>query len=98
MNDAKKAETETLGTIKRFLEYAEDAANWNNQPWIVNDNVFDTCEAFAIQQNEGYIFWMKAWGWIETHLVEDLGDRYLTITDAGWAYAAEHGIEYIEMH
>tara|TARA_R110002020_G_scaffold290954_9_gene506394 strand:+ start:919 stop:1215 length:297 start_codon:yes stop_codon:yes gene_type:complete len=98
MNDAKIAETETLGTKKRFLEYAEDAPNWNNSPWVINDNVFHTSTKGAIKQNAGYIFWMKAWGWIETHNCPDTNDHYLTITDAGWAYAAEHGIEYMEMH
>lgn len=104
MNEAKKAAAtianivsdNELGAKKRFLGYAQDAANWNNMPYVNNDNVFDTWAEGAMKQNSGYIFWMRAWNWIETHKCPDTGDLFLTITDAGWEYAAKNGIEFVE--
>lgn len=73
--------TET--SLALFLEYAEDACNWNGQP-LVGGNVSSG------PAERGNLTQLKVAGLIETF--KDEGHLWLDFTDAGKALAAEHGI------
>ena len=73
--------TET--SLALFLEYAEDASNWNGMP-LVGGNVSSG------PAERGNLTQLKVAGLIETFKEE--GHIWLDFTDAGKALAAEHGI------
>ena len=67
-----------------FMDYAEDAANWNGNP-LVGGNVGGS------KEERGNLTQLKQAGLIETWT--DEGATWIHFTAAGKAYANEHGIE-----
>lgn len=74
--------TETSKAI--FLAYAADAANWGGTP-LVGGNVGGS------KEERGNLTQLKRAGLITTFKYE--GDMWIRFTDAGKAFALEHGIE-----
>ena len=66
-----------------FIEYAKDANNWNGTP-LVGGNVGGSVE------DRGNLTQLKQAGLITT--AKEEGHIWLFFTDAGVAYAAQHGI------
>jgi hypothetical protein len=73
--------TETSKSL--FLAYARDAGNWSGQP-LVGGNVGGT------KEQRGNLTQLKRAGLITTF--RDEGCDWIQFTDAGKAFAAEHGI------
>ena len=75
--------TLTAKSLEVFLAYAEDACNWNGQP-LVGGNVGGS------KEERGNLTQLKVKGLITTEI--DEGCTWIQFTDAGKAFAAEHGI------
>ncbi len=73
----------TPQSLKVFLEYANDAANWGGTP-LVGGNVGGGPE------ERGNLTQLKKAGLIQTS--RDDGATFVHFTDAGMALAAEHGV------
>ena len=80
----------TAASLATFLEYAEDAGNWSDNPWVSSGNISPT------KAQRGNLSDLVKKGLIDIHDSEGMGrarDQYLVFTDAGVALAAEHGIQ-----
>lgn len=80
----------TAASLETFLEYANDAGNWSDNPWVSSGNISPT------KAQRGNLSDLVKKGLIEIHDSEGMGrarDQYLVFTDAGVALAAEHGIQ-----
>jgi hypothetical protein len=66
-----------------FIAYAEDAGNWNGTP-LVGGNVGGS------KEERGNITQLKKAGLITTST--ESGDTWISFTESGKAYAAEHGV------
>lgn len=80
----------TAASLATFLEYADDAGNWSDNPWVSSGNITPT------KAQRGNLSDLVKKGLIEIHDSEGMGrarDQYLVFTDAGVALAAEHGIQ-----
>lgn len=73
-------------SLRLFIEYAEDAGNWNGTP-MVGGNVGGT------KQDRGNLTQLKQAGLITTFQEEHC--TFVKFTDAGKELALEHGIEII---
>ena len=79
----------TTDSLKTFLEYAKDAGNWSDNPWVSSGNISPT------KAQRGNLSDLSKKGLIEIHDSEGMGrsrDQYLVFTDSGVALAAEHGV------
>ena len=79
----------TTASLETFLEYAKDACNWSDNPWVSSVNISPT------KAQRGNLSDLSKKGLIEIHDSEGMGrarDQYLVFTDAGVALAAEHGV------
>lgn len=74
----------TAKSLALFLEYAEDADNWNGTP-LVGGNVGGT------KEERGNLTQLKRAGLIETF--REYGVTWLDFTVLGKALAREHGIK-----
>ncbi len=75
-------------SMRVFLAYAKDAANWSGTP-LVGGNVGGT------KEERGNLTQLKRAGLIKTNRLN--GEMWISFTDAGKTLAAEHGIspEYL---
>jgi hypothetical protein len=72
------------GTVATFLEYAKDAGNWSDRPWVNSGNIQCTTAM------GGHISNM-----VQLGLVRVVGtgrDTYMEFTVTGVALAAQHGV------
>ena len=74
----------TESSLKLFLEYAEDAGNWNGTP-MVGGNVGGT------KEDRGNLTQLKQAGLITT--IKEEYCTFVKFTEAGKELALEHGIE-----
>ena len=77
----------TQTSLEVFLAYAKDAGNWNGTP-LVGGNVGGG------KEERGNLTQLKQKGLIETF--KDEGLVWVKFTDAGKAFALEHGVEIFE--
>lgn len=77
----------TEASLRLFLAYAEDAANWNGTP-LVGGNVGGT------KEERGNLTQLKQANLLKTF--RDDGLLWVRFTDAGIALAARHGITIYE--
>ena len=81
--------TMTPTTLALFLAYAADAGNWSGQP-LVGGNVGGT------KEERGNLTQMKKAGLITTFDTKEPGSpkcTWIDFTEAGKAFAAEHGVD-----
>lgn len=74
----------TKQSLSVFLAYAKDAGNWGGTP-LVGGNVGGTTE------ERGNLTQLKRAGLITTFKSD--GEVWVQFTEAGVAFAAEHGVE-----
>jgi hypothetical protein len=79
----------TTASHDLFIAYADDAGNWSGTP-LVGGNVPASKEA------TGNLTDLKRKGLLETF--EDDGEVWVRFTDAGVAYATQHGVEDIAFY
>lgn len=70
----------TEASLALFKALAEDAANWSGTP-----------PAWVTAEERGNLTQLKRAGLLKTFV--DEGDPFAQFTDAGVAFAAEHGID-----
>lgn len=76
----------TARSLELFLTYARDAGNWGGTP-LVGGNVGGS------QEDNGNLTQLKQAGLIETFVHDRPGDIWISFTDAGVAFAAEHNVD-----
>jgi hypothetical protein len=75
----------TPASLKLFLFYAEDACNWDGNPWLNGNRDFT-------KEDRGNLTQLKRTGLLLTFKDDELGE-YIQFTDAGKAFALTHGIK-----
>lgn len=73
----------TSESLAVFLAYAKDAGNWSGTP-LVGGNVGGS------KEERGNLTQLKRAGLITTFKSD--GEKWVSFTDAGIAFAAEHGV------
>lgn len=78
--------TITEGSLKLFIELADDAGNWSGTP-LFGGNVGGD------KASKGHLTHLKRLGLVRTEVdFDDSSCSWVYFTDAGKALAAEHGI------
>ena len=75
----------TAASLATFLEYADDAGNWGDEPWVSNGNIECTKE---MRGNLSDL--------VKKGLIKICGNgksQFIRFTAAGAALAAEHQME-----
>jgi hypothetical protein len=75
----------TPASKETFILYAEDAGNWSGYPWVSVGNIGPT------KAQRGNITDLNKKGLIE--IGDDDGDKFISFTEAGKAYAKSIGID-----
>jgi hypothetical protein len=73
----------TEKSLDLFIAYAKDASNWSGTP-LVGGNVGGS------KEHRGNLTQLKKAGLIRTHV--DEGCTWISFTELGKAFAAEHGV------
>ena len=77
-------QTLTTASHDLFMFYAEDAGEWSGTPWV-DGNITLT------KQQRGNLSDLVQKGLMHVHAYDR--DNIVIFTDAGKAYAAEHGVD-----
>jgi hypothetical protein len=85
MTTVSKIDKLPAKTHAYFMAQAEDSPNWSGTPWV-DSNVGATKGASAMTQRAE-----KAGLWVIEYYGENDTEPYIVFTDAGVAYAREHG-------
>ena len=75
----------TAASLATFLEYANDAGNWSDNPWVSSGNISPT------KAQRGNLSDLVKKGLIE--ICGNGNGQFIQFTAAGAALAAEHQIE-----
>jgi hypothetical protein len=73
----------TADSHKLFMMYAEDAPNWDGNPWVSDGNVHIT------KEQRGNLSDLVKKNMIQ--ICDSDSDSYIEFTDKGAEYAASHG-------